>query len=35
MVNDHITSCHRHAACAKMAKPGKKPTSAKKNAKKK
>jgi DNA-3-methyladenine glycosylase I len=33
MVNDHITSCHRHAACAKLAKSGKK--FAKKSAKKK
>jgi DNA-3-methyladenine glycosylase I len=33
MVNDHITSCHRHALCAKMTKSGKKP--AKKSAKKK
>jgi DNA-3-methyladenine glycosylase I len=21
MVNDHLVSCHRHAACAKLAKP--------------
>ena len=30
MINDHLTTCHRHAACAKMKKPA-----AKKPAKKK
>jgi DNA-3-methyladenine glycosylase I len=24
MINDHLTTCHRHAACAKMKPPGKK-----------